>query len=127
MDFNIPEPFDVTHWTRPKLGKNPAGQVRYGEPVPRARKVRGFVPAGDSEGIIQASTGVQYAARTAGRTLTELVMLDDEGDWPADSAVELWDGRKFEVNGPVRDYNLGPFGFKPGYAIDLRRVTDGEA
>lgn len=116
MEFIIPEPFGVTHWTRPKLGTNPAGQPRYGDPVPRARKVRGFVPAGAQE--VQTS-------QLAGRTITELVMLDDEGDWPEDSTVELEDGRKFEVNAPVADYNLGPFGFKPGYGIELRRVNDG--
>lgn len=116
MEFEIPEPFDVTHWTRPVIGKSPVGQTKYGEPVPRARKVRGFEPATDVE---------VRTSQLAGRQITELVMLDDEGDWPADSTVELWDGRKFEVNGPVRDYNLGPFGFKPGYAVDLRRVNDG--
>ena len=116
MEFEIPELFDVTHWTRPVIGKNPAGQKKYGEPVPRARTVRGFEPATDVE--IRTS-------QLAGRQITELVMLTADGDWPADSTVELWDGRKFEVNGPVRDYNLGPFGFKPGYAVDLRRVNDG--
>lgn len=118
MDFNIPEPFAVTHYTRPKVGKTPAGQVKYGDPVPRARKVRGFEPATDVE---------VRTAQLAGREITELVMLTADGDWPADSVVELWDGRKFEVNGPVRDYNLGPFDFQPGYAVDLRRVNDGAA
>lgn len=116
MDFEIPEPFDVTHWTRPRIGKNPAGQVKYGDPVPRARKVRGFEPADESE---------NRTAQLAGREVTELVMLTADGDWPADSMVELWDGRKFEVNGPVKDYNLGPFDFKPGYSVALRRVNDG--
>ena len=116
MEFEIPEPFDVTHWTRPVIGKSPAGQTKYGEPVPRARKVRGFEPATDVE---------IRTAQLAGRQITELVMLTADGDWPADSTVELWDGRKFEVNGPVRDYGLGPFGFKPGFAVDLRRVNDG--
>lgn len=116
MEFEIPEPFPVTHWTRPKIGKNPAGQTKYGDPVPRARKVRGFEPATDVE---------IRTAQLAGRQITELVMLTADRDWPADSTVELEDGRRFEVNGPVRDYNLGPFGFKPGFAVDLRRVTDG--
>ncbi|QFG09964.1 head-tail adaptor [Mycobacterium phage Antsirabe] len=114
-DFIVPEPFEVTHWTRPKLGKNPAGQVRYGEPVPRKRRVRGF----DSAGVQEAQ-----AAQLTGRTVTELLMADDEGDWPIDSMVELWDGRKFEVNAPVRDENLGPYGFKPGFVVELRRVAN---
>ncbi|AJK27278.1 head-to-tail stopper [Mycobacterium phage Aroostook] len=118
MDFQIPEPFEVTHWTRPKIGTTPAGQTKYGEPVPRKRNVRGFEPAGEQE---------IRTAQLAGRQVTELVMLTAHGDWPADSEVELWDGRRFEVNGPVRDYNLGPFDFEPGYAVDLRRVNDGEA
>lgn len=118
MEFELDEPFDVTHWTRPPAGTNPAGQVRYGDPVPRARTVRGFEPATDVE---------IRTAQLAGRQITELVMLTADGDWPADSMVELWDGRKFEVNGPVRDYNLGPFDFEPGYAVDLRRVSNGSA
>lgn len=116
MDFQLDEPFEVTHWIRPKQGTNPAGQTRYGEPVPQARTVRGFQPAGEVE---------IRAAQLAGRTITDLVMLTADADWPADSMVELWDGRKFEVNGDVQDFNLGPFGFAPGYAVNLRKVTDG--
>lgn len=117
MEFEIPEPFEVIHWTRTKIGKSPAGQIRYSDPVPRNRNVRGFEPATDVE---------IRTAQLAGRTITELVMLTADGDWPENSTVEFtWDGRKFEVNGPVRDYNLGPFDFKPGYAVDLRKVTDG--
>lgn len=118
MEFLIPEPFDVVHWTKAKAGKNPAGQVVYGQPVPRARTVRGFAPAGEQE---------LRASQMAGRVITELVMLTAEGDWPIDSAVVLADGRRFEVNGPVNDYNLGPFGFRPGYSVALRRVNDGAA
>ncbi len=116
--FVVPEPFEVTHWTRPRLGKNPAGQVVYGDPVPRKRMVRGFEPASANE--VQTS-------QLAGRKVTELMMADDEGDWPSDSVVELWDGRRFEVNGDVRDENLGPYGFRPGYVIPLRRVVNGPA
>jgi len=116
MDFEIPEPFAVTLWRRPKLGKNPAGQVVYGEPVPEARKVRGFQPAGEQE---------NQSAEYSGRKITELVMLTADGDWPSDAKVELWDGREFEVNGDVQDYNLGPFDFTPGYAVNLRKVTSG--
>ncbi|ASR77212.1 head-to-tail stopper [Mycobacterium phage Avocado] len=116
MDFNIPEPFTVTHWTRPITGKNAGGQVTYGDPVPRQRKVRGF----DQPAATEATE-----AAAAGRKVTELEMADDEGDWPSNSVVELWDGRQFEVNGDVRDENLGPFGFRPGYVVPLRRVTHG--
>lgn len=117
MEFIVPEPFEVTHWTRPRLpGKTPAGQVRYGEPVPRQRFVRGFEPAGAQE--IQTS-------QLAGRKVTELLMMTAEGDWPSDSVVVLWDGRRFEVNGDVRDENLGPYGFTPGFVVPLRRVTNG--
>lgn len=115
MEFVVPEPFTVTHITKQPVGKNPAGQMKY-EDVPRQRKVRAFEPAGNEE--------VQ-AAQLAGRKVTELMMADDEGDWPSDSVVELWDGRRFEVNGDVRDENLGPYGFKPGFVIPLRRVTGG--
>lgn len=118
MDFDIDEPFDVTHWTRPVVGETPAGQVKYSDPVPRARTVRGFQPAEATEA---------QAAQLAGRKVTVLVMLTADGDWPSDSMVELWDGRKFEVNGDVQDYNLGPFDFAPGYAVNLRKVTDGAA
>lgn len=117
MDFEIPEPFTVTLWRRPKLaGKSPAGQVVYGEPEPTPRTVRGFQPAEETE--------VQ-AAQLAGRKITVLVMLTADGDWPSDAMVELWDGRKFEVNGDVQDYNLGPFDFTPGYAVNLRKVSSG--
>lgn len=116
MDFQIPEPFAVTLWKRPKAGKNAAGQTVYGEPVATPRKVRGFQPAEETE--------VQ-SAQLAGRKITVLVMLTKDGDWPSDAKVELWDGRTFEVNGDVQDYNLGPFDFEPGYAVNLRKVTDG--
>lgn len=114
--FDLPEPFSVTHWTRPVIGRNPAGQKKYGDPVPRARTVRGFQPAGEEE---------NQTAQLAGRKVTELVMLTADGDWPADSMVELEDGRQFEVNGDVQDFNLGPFGFQAGFAVNLRKVTDG--
>ena len=48
---------------------------------------------------------VGQTAQLAGRKITELMMADDEGNWPSDSIVELPDGRKFEVNGDVRDEN----------------------
>lgn len=115
MDFNVPEPFEVTHYVRPKIGKNPAGQIVYGDPVPTKRRVRAFEPAGASEA---------QAAQLAGRKITELLMATAAGDWPADSVVELWDGRRFEVNGDVRDENLGPYGFAPGYVVQLRKVVN---
>lgn len=115
MEFDLDEPFDVTHWTRPKIGKNPAGQTKYGDPVPRARTVRGFEPAGEEE---------VRSAQLAGRTITDLVMLTADADWPADSTVEFGN-QTFEVNGRVRNYNLGPFEFQPGYAVPLREVNDG--
>lgn len=115
MEFDIDEPFDVTHWTRAVIGKTPAGQKKYGEPVPRARKVRGFQPAGDEE---------NRTAQLAGRTITDVLMLTADGDWPADSKVEFGD-QTFEVNGRVQNYNLGPFDFEPGYAVPLREVNDG--
>ena len=115
MEFIVPEPFEVTHWTRPRLpGKTPAGQVRYGDPVPRQRWVRGFEPAGADE--IQKS-------QLAGRKVTELLMATAEGDWPSDSIVEFR-GQRYEVNGDVRDENLGPYGFTPGYVVQLRKVTN---
>ena len=115
MDFNPPQPFLVTHITKVAVGKNPAGQVKY-EDVPRQRWVRAFEQPKAEE--VQTS-------QLAGRKVTELMMADDEGDWPSDSVVVLWDGRRFEVNGDVRDENLGPYGFKPGFVIPLRRVTSG--
>lgn len=115
--FVVPEPFEVTHWTKRPVGKNPAGQMKF-EDVPRKRFVRGFD---------QPRAEEVQAGQLAGRKVTELMMADDEGDWPSDSVVELWDGRRFEVNGDVRDENLGPYGFRPGYVIPLRRVTNGPA
>jgi hypothetical protein len=116
MNFVVPEPFTVTHWTKGPATKNPAGQTVYGDPVPTTRRVRAFE---------QPKAEEVQVAQLAGRKITELMMADDEGDWPSDSIVELWDGRKFEVNGDVRDENLGPYGFAPGFVIPLRRVTGG--
>lgn len=114
MDFEIPEPYDVVLLRPAPAGKNPAGQIVYGEPIEVPRKVRGFQPAEASE---------EADARLAGRQVTVLVMLTADPDWPSDAQVRLWDGREFEVNGAVEDYNLGPFDFKPGYAVKLRKVS----
>lgn len=116
MEFTVPELFEVKHWTRVQTGKNPAGQPVYGPATSRTRFVRGF----DQPTATEVQT-----AQLAGRKITALMMADDEGDWPSDSVVELWDGRKFEVNGDVRDENLGPYGFRPGFVIPLRRVSNG--
>jgi hypothetical protein len=115
VNFTVAEPFEVTHYTRPVVGKNPAGQIVYGDPVPTKRRVRAF----DTPNTVEHQGG-----ELAGRTVTELLMATADGDWPENSMVELWDGRQFEVNAPVRDENLGPYGFKPGYVVELRRVAN---
>lgn len=39
---------------------------------------------------------------------------------PRDRVVVL--GIEYEVEGPVQDFNHGPFGFRPGHRVRLKRV-----
>lgn len=110
-----PTPHAVVHITRPVIGETPLGQKVYGDPVPTARKVIAIQPVSDME---------RHTAALAGRTITELLMLTPDGDWPADSQVKIGE-RIYEVDGDVLDYNQGPYGHKPGYGVKLRRVADG--
>ena len=126
MEFLIPEPYSVTLWKRPRVGKNPAGQVVYGDPVPTPRMVRGFQPASEEEvrtaqlagrrciivdDVLTTGATLSEAARalhSAGAVVAGAVVLaatrppGSAGSGPA-SAEARGDGRDLEKNKPRKD------------------------
>lgn len=123
-----PQPFTVQRIRRTKSGENALKQPVYSDSVSTVA-VYGWQPVSEVE---------RYTAALAGRTVTDLKLLSPTGDFlPTDAvviggAVTIVDGKaevtgggaKYEVDGQVEDYNHGPFGFTPGYAIGLRRVAN---
>lgn len=106
----------VVHESRSPAGSNALGQTIPGPPTTRTRRVIGFEPKTVDQGTVAA-----YGKRT----VTERWMLTGDPDWhDADHVTHA--GRRWTVVGEdPEDYNLGPFGFKPGYRVLLRRVSDG--
>ncbi|ASR87184.1 head-to-tail stopper [Mycobacterium phage LastHope] len=108
----FPKPHKVLHTTYVKVGENAAGQPRT-EPRTRERMVTSLRKRVNEPGT---------AAVDADQVVVEYTMVTDETDWAHDDLVEDWTGRKFKVHGDVDDYNGGPFGFRPGYIVTLRKV-----
>ncbi|WNM69526.1 head-to-tail stopper [Mycobacterium phage Syra333] len=108
----FPTPFTVQHTTTLKTGENAAGQPIV-EPVTFPRKVTSLRPRVNEPGSAVADNAA---------VLTEYSMVTPENDWAHGDLVTDWHGRKFTVWGDVEDYNGGPFGFRPGYRVTLRKV-----
>lgn len=109
----FPTPYKVQRIRRTKTGENALGQPIYAETVSTIA-VYGWQPTDKTE---------RYTAALAGRTITDLTLLSPTGDFSANDSVVI-DGVSYDVDATVVDYNNGPFGFKPGYSIGLRRVAD---
>ncbi|AHB79545.1 head-to-tail stopper [Mycobacterium phage Validus] len=109
----FPKPFKVLHTTYVKVGENAAGQART-EPRTRERMVTSLRKRVNEPGTTPAD---------ADQVVVEYTMVTDENDWAHDDLVVDWLGRRFNVHGEVDDYNGGPFGFRPGYIVTLRKVV----
>lgn len=109
----FPTPFTVQRVRRTRSGENALGQPTYTETVKNVA-VCSIQPTNQSE---------QYTAALAGRTVTDLKITCPTNDFQANDAVVV-DGVTYEVDGQIADYTHGWHGWKPGYTIRLRRVTD---
>ncbi|AYR01079.1 head-to-tail stopper [Mycobacterium phage LeMond] len=109
----FPATHRVLHTTFVKVGENAAGQVKT-EPRTRERFVVSLRSRVDEPGS---------AAADADLVTVEYTMVTPEPDWAHDDQVLDARGRKFVVHGEPEDYNLGPFGFTPGYRVTLRKVV----
>lgn len=108
----FPTPHTVTHSVAVADGENALGQP-VTQTVTTSRQVFGWSPKNTDDGGEPA---------LAGRVITEVYLLTPDGDWVDGDTVTLPDGRVFVVIGDVEDNNAGPFGFRPGYRVTLRRV-----
>ena len=80
----------------------------YAEPVPRY--VYGWAPTSSTE------------PKTVGpnRVVVDLEVFSPFTLQPKDRVVVH--GRTYEVEGECEDWNHGPFGHRPGFVVNLRRV-----
>lgn len=111
----FPTPHTVTHARRTTSGENALGQP-IATFTSADRAVYGWSPK---------ITDSADNPALADRTITEVSLLTPDGDWADGDLVTLPDGREFTVFGEPADSNAGPFGFRPGYRVTLRRVHDG--
>lgn len=109
----FPTPHTVQRIRRTKSGENALGQPSY-VTVTKSVAVYGWYPVSQDE---------RYAAALAGRTVSDLKLLSPTGDFKSTDAVSI-NGVSYEVDGEVEDYTHGPFGFAPGFVINLRRVAN---
>ena len=108
----FPAPHTVTHARRVTDGENALGQATVTWETLQ-RNVYGWSGKATDDGGDPV---------LAARTITDLVLLTPDGDWVDGDTVTLPDGRVFTVFGEPFDSNAGPFGFRPGYRVKLRRV-----
>jgi hypothetical protein len=106
----------VTHRTSVKVGENALGQPIV-EPLDRRRRVYGWAPWTNRSGAEPAHDN---------RTVVELALLVPDSNWPHGSLVRLPNGSWFRVVGGVDDYSGGPFGFRPGGRVRIRKVEDSD-
>lgn len=108
----FPTLFTVTHTTRTVAGENALGQPVF-VTADTDRAVYGWAPKKSEDGGTPVLDG---------RVITEVNLLTPDGDWRDGDTVTLPDNRVFTVVGDPHDNNAGPFGFRPGYTVLLRRV-----
>lgn len=107
---------------RNKIGENALGQPIYSDtPTVVERHVYGFRPRRAQDSSVDENPALDD------RSISELYLLAPDGDYVEDDVIELPNGRRYEVKGEIEDLNFGPFGFKPGYRLIMRRVHDGQA
>lgn len=109
----FPARYQVQRIRRTQTGENALGQPIYTESTETVAVYS----------LQQTSEAERYTAALAGRTVTDLRMACPTGDFKPGDAV-VFDGITYEVDGEVADHNTGWHGFKPGYSVNLRRVTD---
>ena len=114
----FPKPHTVEHSTPAGVTENALGQQLATTWVTRQRAVIGWSTKSSTDGATAALDG---------RVKIEVTLLTDERDWADGDLVTLPGVGAFVVHGGVLDSNTGPFGFKPGYRVHLRRVHDGPA
>ena len=112
----FPTPHTVTHSRRVKSGESGHGQPVFTFSTPQARAVYGLQPG---------ETFPDNTPGTANRVITTLDLLTPEGDWAHGDVVTVSGRGDFMVYGEVDDLNTGPFGYRPGFKVTLRRVHDG--
>ncbi|AIM50346.1 head-to-tail stopper [Mycobacterium phage Omnicron] len=110
----FPTPHKVLHTETVVVGENAAGQPLT-EPRTRERWV---------SSLRKRVNDPARPPELDGRVTVEYSMATPESDWAHGDLVEDEHGRRFTVHGDVEDYNLGPFGFKPGYIVILREVVN---
>ena len=112
----FPTAHTVEHSALTVTGQNALGQD-ITEQVSHTRPVYGW--------STKSATGGS-GADLAERVITELSLLTPDSDWHNGDIVTLPNNLgDFVVRGGVEDMNSGPFGFRPGYRVTLRKVTDG--
>lgn len=111
----FPTPHTVQHASRVITGYNALGQA-ITQQVSRTRSVYGWSTKSTTDGS---------GAELAERVITEMSLLTPDSDWSNGDTVTLPELGEFTVQGGVEDMNGGPFGFKPGYRVALRKVYDG--
>jgi hypothetical protein len=112
MASSIPTP-----WTVDVLHYETGAEDEYGNDVeawsaPDTQPVHGWGPAGSVE---QGGWQRQVVA--------DLQLYAPAGFRVGPHDRVVVDGRTFEVEGDVEDYTKGPFGFRPGLRVNLRKVS----
>ncbi|AHZ95574.1 head-to-tail stopper [Mycobacterium phage Paola] len=110
----FPTPHKVLHTETIIVGENAAGQ-----PLTEERTRERWVSS-----LRKRVNDADMPVDLNGRVIVEYSMATPESDWTHGDLVEDAHGRRFTVHGDVEDYNLGPFGFKPGYIVILREVVN---
>lgn len=102
---------------RTLAGENALGQPVYEESVKSIAVYGwyGWQPTGAAERI---------QPELAGRIIDHLWLMSPTDDFRSGDAVII-KGEKYEVDGEGSDYNNGPFGWKPGCVVSLKRVANG--
>lgn len=110
----FPTPYTVAVIPRIEGAPDAMGQptVTWGEPVPQS--VYGWAPAGTSEPFEAAREPITW----------ELDLFAPPGFTcgPHDRIMIPGDLEPFEVEGRIQDFTYGPFEFKPGVRVRLKRV-----
>lgn len=115
--MSFPTPFTVGHHTYSSTTEDDYG-----------REGITFTPARDADGVEKAvygwanPTGTEPKLAGHDRVVVEMELYSPPAFNPGPHDLIDLPGGQFEVIGYPEDYTHGPFGFQPGYVINLRRV-----